>query len=348
MAKGLISQAHEVSILTSRHQLPPENNNHIEILAYFSKWSLWEGIKIIPTLLGLKPAVLHLILEEKKTPPAALVLAAFADKNPDCVFALSFLNALEKISRKSVIKNLLDKSDIVTFPTPDSINSLVGLHIQKHAQNKLVFSPILPAIPPQGLEAEESEPQQLKEKSRPQAVVYFAQNSFDENSLFFKSLKILSSKFDLIFYGDNTNWPLRERKKFSAWLNQIEAHWQFNSLVNPSEIIQKMSSADIIFTAFTSISISQLAEWMVASLHSRAALVMEHSQTGVYAGLWRQGKNCWILQKQKNLKDLIFISEQSSALPYPRPSQSTNSQQLVDTSLNELNRLYNKALLQLR
>lgn len=351
LAKGLRSQSNEVIILTSRNEVPPDNDNgQIELMTYFKAWSFWEAIKLLPTLIGNDISIMHLLIEEQRVHGAYVVLSTFAQKNPRCVLSISFFNSMKKISRKSPLKFLVEKSDIVTLPTPDAMSTLRGLRMRNKNQGRLVLSPVLPSLPiKHEISFSELVFDELKTADKmPKALIYFDQEKFTPDTKFFRSLEILSKKYHLIFWGTNSHWPLRERKKFSAWLSTFSKKWQFLQVNDIAEDIKYLNLDDIIFLSFTDINLLNLAETMVLGLGSKASLVLDNSQTGVYAGLWRNGKNCWVLQDSKNLDDLSDFLRQQINLPYPRPQELGNNQQLIDSSLNELNRLYNKALLQLR
>jgi len=66
LAQALKSQQHEVVLLTSYGEIPPQDTQGIEFMGYFKKWSLLEGLRIIPGLFGLHPQILHVLLDEDK------------------------------------------------------------------------------------------------------------------------------------------------------------------------------------------------------------------------------------------------------------------------------------------
>ena len=355
LAKGLRSQSNEVIILTSRNEVPPEDDTaQIELMTYFKEWSFGEAVKLLPTLIGSDISIMHLLMEEQRVHGAYVVLSTFAKKNPRCILSISFFNSVKRISRKSPLKFLVERSDIVTLPTPDAMSSLRGLRMTNKYQGRLVLSPVLPSLP---LRHEISFSEIVSDiafetsstrNTKPKALIYFNQSEFNPDSKFYRSLQLLSEKYHLIFWGTNSQWPLRERKKFATWISGFSQKWQFLHVHSIEEDIKYLSSHDMIFLSFTDMSLLKLAETMALGLGSKASLILDNSQTGVYAGLWRNGKNCWILQDSKNLDDLESLLNQKTDLPYPKPQDLGNNQQLIDSSLNELNRLYNKALLQLR
>ncbi len=81
LAKGLRSQSNEVIILTSRNEVPPEDDTaQIELMTYFKEWSFGEAVKLLPTLIGSDISIMHLLMEEQRVHGAYVVLSTFAKK----------------------------------------------------------------------------------------------------------------------------------------------------------------------------------------------------------------------------------------------------------------------------
>ncbi|MBO9668359.1 MAG: hypothetical protein J7501_16285, partial [Bdellovibrio sp.] len=143
LAKALRAQQHEVVILTSHGEMPPENPLDIEFMAYFKKWGALEGLKIIPGLFGLQPQILHLVLEEDRMNAAQIVLSGFAKSHPSCVLTTSLLNIRRGLKKTNPVRYLVEESDIITCPTVESLGQLRGLNVRSAQQGRGILAPAL-------------------------------------------------------------------------------------------------------------------------------------------------------------------------------------------------------------
>ena len=77
-------------------------------------------------------------------------------------------------------------------------------------------------------------------------------------------------------------------------------------------------------------------------IDATSTLILDSHQELLHAPLWRNGQNCWI----QNEPAPQFFAGKNLKLSYELDRHSVERKDLVDAPLNELNRLYNKALSQ--
>lgn len=85
------------------------------------------------------------------------------------------------------------------------------------------------------------------------------------------------------------------------------------------------------------------------AIQAQVRLILDSRQTSVHSDLWKNGVNCWVLNVHHLQKDLAKLLTRSHfRSPETLSEDAAQNSHLVDSSLNELNRLYNRALASLR
>lgn len=353
LAKALKSQQHEVVLLTSYGEVPEEDTNGIELMSYFKTWSLLEGLRIIPGLFGLQPQILHVLLEEDKMNLAQMVLSTFAKSHPTCVLTTSLLDIRRGLTRRNPVRYLIEESDIITCPTVEALGQLRGLDVRSMRQGRGILPPVL------GLKSESTDTEVADSNEEllqhlaetPYVVVPFQEPHFDPEDSAFIRIRAIAQKYKVVLWGSYSHWSLRDRKKFAAWMKafQCEQHWTVTgniSVMLGQKILEKSTA---FFLAGQNFNPVEITEYYMKAIHSHCVLVLDSKQSSVHSDLWKNAVNCWILDYEQLQKDLVkLLAKPNLNLPESISAQLSQDRHLIDSSLNELNRLYNKALNHLR
>ncbi|QDK36739.1 hypothetical protein [Bdellovibrio sp. NC01] len=354
LAQALRSQQHEVVMLTSYGEEPLGELRNIEFMAYFKKWSFLEGIKIIPGLFGLQPQILHLVLEEDKMSPAQIVLSTFAKSHPSCVLTTSLLNIRFGLRRTNPVRYLVEESDIITCPTVETLGQLRGLNVKANQQGRGILPPALDFSKSAMSEtyADGSEARLIADLADEEYfVVPFRESRFRPDSASFVRLRTLAQKHKVALWGSYSHWPLRDRKQFAAWMEKYDCgnRWVVTGSLAPhlTKILLERATAFVLAgQRFTPV---EMTEYYLRAIQSQAIMVLDSKQTSVHADLWKNTVNCWVLNHEHIQRDLVkLLSRPHLRLPEVLSEQRAQNSHLIDSSLNELNRLYNKALSHLR
>lgn len=355
LAQALKSQQHEVVLLTSYGEVPPQHTNGIEFMGYFKRWSLMEGLRIIPGLFGLQPQILHVVLEEDKLNPAQVILSTFAKSHPTCVLTTSLLNIRRGLSRRNPVRYLIEESDIITCPTVETLGQLRGLNVRSTRQGRGILPPVLD-LKNETLKAtvysDQEETQLIEQLTEgPYMVLPFREACFDSESENFVRIRTIAQKYKVVLWGSYSHWSLRDRKRFANWMNEFQCGHQWTVTGSlPSHVSQTLLEKSSAFVlAGQSLNPVEMTEYYMRAIESHAILILDSKQTSVHADLWKNAVNCWVLNHSQLQKDLVkLLAKSHLKLPESLSKQLAEDRHLIDSSLNELNRLYNKALNHLR
>lgn len=352
LAQALKSQQHEVVLLTSHGEDVPDSNG-IEFMGFFKRWSLLEGLRIIPGLFGLQPQILHILLDEDNMNPAQIILSTFAKSHPSCVLTTSLLHIRHGLSRRNPVRYLLEESDIVTCPTVEALGQLRGLNVRRSTrQGRGILPPVL------DLKGEIKSEHAVEEDIIAQSlmnedfvVVPFRASCFTPESQTFIRIRTIAQKYKVLLWGTYSHWSLRDRKKFALWMEEFGCghHWAVTGTMSPhlSHLLLKKSTALIL--AGQNLTPVEMTEYYMRAIESHAVLVLDSKQSSVHSDLWKNTVNCWILDYHHLHRDLVkLLARPHLRLPESLSEQLAKDRHLIDSSLNELNRLYNRALNNLR
>lgn len=351
LARALKAQNHEVVILTSKDETPPENDPHIITMSYFKRWSFIEATRLVPILFGLSPQIVHLLLDSDSMNGAESALALFAKGHPACILTTSLLHIHRGLHKRNPVRYLLQESDIITCPTLESMGHLRGLSTKKSQgrgilppvlnlsedlrshQNDLVLSeiPILDAL-----------------KQKKYVILPFREPNFDPTSPFFRRLLKWGSQYHLVLWGSFQMWPPRQRKIFAEWMENhgLQSNWTLTGRISAGITEQLLEGCEALILAGQSFTPIEMTEFYLKAIQTRCSLVLSRRQAQVHAGLWRHGKNCWILEDRKiDLEIQKVLLTESLRTPEQLPESIAREKHWIDIPLNDLNRLYNKALM---
>lgn len=353
LAKALKSQQHEVVLMTSYGEVPPENSNGIEIMAYFKRWSALEGLRIIPGLFGLQPQILHVLLEEDRMNGAQMVLSTFAKSHPSCVLTTSLLHIRRGLNRRNPVRYLIEESDIITCATVENLGQLRGLNVRSTRQGRGILPPVLDLKKAHPESAEDEELQRFVDSLTKNEfiIIPFRESRFRPHADSFLRIRTIAAKYKVVLWGSYSHWSLRDRKKFAAWMDEYGCgpNWAVTGDMDPvisRPLLQKSTALVLAGLTLTPI---EMTEYVLRAIQNHAVLVIDSKQASVHADLWKNGINCWVLQYDQLQKELIkLLAKNSLKLSETLSDQFSQERHLMDSSLNELNRLYNRALNHLR
>lgn len=337
LALDLRAQNHQVTIITSRREEPLGDLINIELMNYFKSWSFWEGMRLIPVLLMQRFSVMHFFLGEDKLNGAIVALATFAKNNPDMIIATSLLHIHRGLKRHNPTRYLVENSDILTLANTSMLGHLRGLNMTSDKQGRGILPPALLATSAHSIRSVD-----MRFKNNFKTLIIPLQMPrFSPTSEYFQSLKILSSSYNLVLWGTTEAWPLREKKQLAHFFEGEKTLWK----IYPGH---DFPLADGLFLAGLSYSPAELTELYRLCIEKQLSLILDSQQAFTHGTLWNQKTNAWILDQRQILRDLSQKLAQGADLCPPPSQDHVMHQHLVDTSLNDLNRLYNKALSQLR
>lgn len=350
LAQSLRMQQHDVVFLTSYGEVV-ENSSGIEFMAYFKRWTLIEGLKLIPVLFGLQPQILHVLLEEDRLNPAQMLLATFGKSHPSCILTTSLLHLRRGLHRRNPVRYLVEESDIVTCPTVEALGQLRGLNVKSSRQGRGILPPVLDLQnyrSPKWIAEDESRAKESMQQDK-YFVVPFREASFDPESDTFIRLRTLAQKHHLILWGSYSHWSLRDRKKFAQWLESYECgdRWHVTGEISPSLSHALLENCEAFVLAGQRFTPAEMTEYYLSAIQSRSSLVLDSSQAGLHSALWKNAVNCWVIDGEQLQTQLVkFLGKADFKLPENVSEQIAQDRHLIDNSMNELNRLYNRALTQ--
>ncbi len=350
LARALRSQNHEVVVLTSRNE-SIDGHADITFMTYFQSWSLIEALRLFPVLLGTQAQIYHLLLDSDTLNSAQSAIAFFAKSYPHCVLTTSLLHIRRGLHKRNPVRYLLQESDIVTCPTVETMGHLRGLPT-KRSQGRGILPPILSLSEElSGHQNEivisETPLLELLEKKK-YILIPFRETQFDPDSEFAQRLRQLAEHYHLVLWGSMAVWPLRTRKVFQQWMldQGLDSHWTVTGIISAGTTEHLMEHAEALWLAGQVFTAVEMTDFYLKAIHSHTSLVLSRRQAQVHAALWKHGKNCWILEDRKMKQEMVeLLKMESLKTPEFLPESIAREKQWIDIPLNDLNRLYNKALM---
>lgn len=348
LAGALRSQQHQVTVLTEKNTevSPPEG---VELWACFEKWSLVEAVRVAPVLFGMNPQVLHFVLEKDRMNRAQMALAALSKALPHCVLTTSLLHLERGLKRSNPVRYLLQESDIITCPSVEVMGRLRGLNMRRVRQGRGILPPVL------NFSEDRNSPSYLPAElaaaveSKAYVVVPFFEREFQPSAMPFRRLALMAAHRHVVMLGSQSDWSLRERKRFQTWMTEqgLETRWTLTGPLEPGEQKRLLTKAEALVLAGLKLSPLEITEYDLRALQAKTTLILDDRQSTIHSELWRNEVNCWILPQPELLSRLQeLLQKPDLRLEHDLPQSLTLNRDLVDAPLNELNRLYNKALAQ--
>lgn len=344
---ALRHQQHQVSVLTSRGEDArfPEG---VECMTPFRTWSLVEGLRWLPALLALQPQIIHLILDEDDLSGVQAVLSMAAKGLPNTVLTTSLLSIKQGLRRRNPVRYLLQESDIVTCPSVETLGALRGLRIRSTRQGRGILPPALD-FSDEAAEAQSAHAAELERtlRGRDYLVMPFFELSFDPSRRAFDRLALMAAHRHVVLLGSFSNWTLRERRLFQRWMREqgLDTQWTLSGPLNRLEGRRLLAGAEALVLAGTPMSPFEATEFFLRSLQAGTTPVLDDKQASIHSELWKHGENCWILPSGEIHHRLNKLLQQGTLKrPASLPINLSLHRDLIDAPLNELNRLYNRAL----
>ncbi len=360
LALSLRAQQHEVIFLTS-HGEDAALSDGIRFMAYFKKWSFFEALRILPMLFSYEPQILHIIIDKQRLKGAHVALASYAKSHPLIVLTTSMLHLEKRLKRSNPIRFLIQESDIVTCPSVEALAKLRGLNIRSKKQGRGILPPALDLYENtlfeqhqfEDLEAEivAEKNWSLHLKDTPYFVVPCFERDFSPEMPFFLRLANIAKKRFVVIFGSNQDWPLRSRKIFEHWMqNQgLGDRWMFSGSLPKNLEKQLLCEGLSLILAGLRLTPEEISQFYLKAIQHEVSLVLDSKQASVHAHLWQKNRNCWILNYASLDKELLeFLDKEDYRPPESLHANLSANRHITDSPLNELNRLYTRALAQIK
>lgn len=317
LAEGLQQQRHQVRILTSTGSRR-DFSTSIELLYAFSKWSLLEGMRLIPHLLRDFPDVFHFI------------------KGPEDHFSaaeLALLNMSRALKRKNVclFKGSPDQSwrlkwplqfiDSICFEKREALMNFKRHHLVPSKARLHVILPLSNVVPHQvnadlGAFLAEITP-----------YVFVPGPATDKNLQFFKNA-IRGTPYKLLFAGQRNAWSID--------------HFTLEK-TTATDLKQIFSMAKTVQLTQHEFEIPELLQFRDWSLEHHVPLWVRQDQVDSVPGLIAAGRTGWV--SDANSSDFAQFIHRVQAFSFQQDPQNNLPVSLhQDQILNSWNRLYSEIL----
>lgn len=317
-AKSLQQQKQDVMILTTRGQefeTPP----NITVLTPFRKWSLIEGARLVPRLIQWNPDIFHFFYANENHHPRAAqwVIATFVAGLPHKTLAASFF--AEGNVRTYRDRAFLKLFDVNTFGTRTQLMRL-------KRKGLLPADAIAEVLPP--IEAPEVGEQT---RVRPEVVKLIetldrfvlvperAPKTLDPGLFRERGLEVLA---------------LSERFRPRSW------HYSTGPL-NAAELNFVFGKARALLAADCDLSVLELRRYKELCERNQLPVVVTAYQNELLPGLCWNGQSGWVLDQ--GLAGLEAILDEFPDFALRRDYGGFSGLELVDNTMNELLRLYQRA-----
>jgi hypothetical protein len=358
LALSLRAQQHEVVFLTSFGE-SVEDDHGIRFLPFFKRWSFLEAVRLIPRLFTYEPQILHFILENTRVQPAFAVLATYAKSHPMMILTTSLLHLERRLHPRNPMRWLLQESDIVTCPSVEALAKLRGLNVRSKKQGRGILPPALDLYENSLLTDDAvEEPASITQKhwseklhQAPYFVVPCYEKGFSKEAPFFKRLRKIAEIHFVVLLGTNQEWPLRHRRQFEQWMDEegLGECWMFSGDLSANQEKELLRETQSLILAGLPLNPEEISQFYLRAIQCNTPLVLDSKQASVHAHLWQKNVNCWILSYEYLEKELReFLQRDDYRPPESLKEMLTQDRHLTDTPVNELNRLYTRALAQLK
>lgn len=319
-ANSLHQQKQEVLVLTSRktvlHEAPP-----FTVYSTFKKWSAIEALKMLPRLISWNPDVFHFFYtdDSQRRRPAHWVISAFAAGLPNKTVAASFF--AETGLRTLRDRAFLQLFDVNTFATR---SQLMRMKRKKFLPAKSI-SEILPPI----------ESEILPDGKRIRSEVEKLVQTLD--------------RYVIVPSPLPKNFPIQLLNKHGYEVLVLSERFRPRSpyystgALSHAERNLVFSKAKALFLAECDLSVLELRRFRELSEKNQLPVFATAYQNEILPGLCWHLKSGWILDQ--GLASLEKVLDDNAELALPRTYSGFSGQELMDNTLNELLRLYQKAFL---
>lgn len=335
LARSLMAQQNEVTLITSRTENIPDNLS-FQVITPYKKWNAFETFRLFPRLLSQMPDIIHFVFSEANQKPtiAEWLLCQLIQPIPGKIAAVSFFHSPTDFD--SVwLKAFLRSCHLITWASRSHL-------LASKRSHKLSRNPVVEVLPPFFDLPNTQEPQHEEvEKLTTTLNRYFVVPSDPED--FYKAVKkeelFFDEKFNFLFLAER---PVLKNKLFQK--HDLSYFYLSSNESTDIELALKKSKA--LLLAFSDLSVLELQRYFQLSLRTKTPLIIRPRQNDLFPGLVVPDRTGWVLQNgEDSLRELIHNNPNLDLnLSLERNSNRNLSHDLIDSSINELHRFYQRAL----
>lgn len=345
--KALRNQGHTLVILTSKGTLSETSDPHIQVHFYFKKWTFLESLQYVPFLFKENFEIVHFYIEDEDFGFAQVGLLAILNWDPSLLISTSVMNLNLELKRFSSLRWLLERSDLVTTSTLEMMAALRGLNIRNRQQTRGLLPPFLDLSTKTSQHKKESSPllDSSLLKNKPFLVIP-VDTVLSLEKGYLQELSELATRIHLVFCFVQSEIPLHQKKRLEALLNHhIGSRWAFSFNSNEERFITLASKSNGILLAGQNFKPLEFSKWVRWSFVARVAPLIDDEQSKMYSALWEDQINCKIFRRYHLQKDYHLWARSLVQFKKIDLGQSlSQKKEIMDAPVNQLQRLYNKAL----
>ncbi len=342
---------HEINVVTSRAE-DFSGTYDFPILCFFQSWNFLEALRFLPVLIQTPPDIVHFLCENENLNIAEIFIAEWASRFHTSLLSTSLFRLHDRVGWGSPLRHLLESSHVVTCANVPMMSHLRGLNVKSRRQARGILPPLLKVASEVQNHAEgieQPEPEWFERiQNRRLIVIPFGLKSLDfDDSTIEYAIKFPKEYF-IVFIGSYSDWSLRDKKAFSHFLENspLKGRWLLTGDMDESQILHLMTYAEALFVAQLELSALEINRWLLLGSSAPISIIMDTNQASIHSQIWRNRENCWILSMFEPRKDLFEILALPSLRLYSSSLQSLKNSlsHQLDSPVNELNRLYQRAL----
>lgn len=319
LAEGLHYQKQDVLLITSRNQ----NIDRVptfEIMTPFHRWSTLEAFKLFPRLIQWNPDVIHFVFSQgtSKVHLAHWLLAPALSAIPGKALAISSFSELNLKGRSEV--HFLKFFNLMTFGTRTHLMRI------KRSMPKPPLSEVIPPFEISNIANQDRvrpEIETLVEKLGRYIVMPHRPATLEALTL------LKHAGFETLVFSESF--------KFNA-------PYYSTGALSPIEKSYVMKSAQAIWLAGMDLSVNELRTFQDMSQSLEKPLLVSPEQNEILPGLCWHLKSGWILDQ--GLASLEQVLRSNPNLEMSGRFQGVSHSEILDSTLNELLRLYSRILQQ--
>lgn len=347
VSQSLSDLKNEVLVICERQA---EALDGVETWSYFKTFSILETAKLLPRLVWLHPDTVHFFIHETPAKSTFLMLQRIFSTMPHCVVSTSFLTSKVFQTHLGFVQKSLLFSDIVTLPDLTTMRLLKGQELRPK-QLRSLLPPLL-------------EFRKVKKPKSPVSLLSEIQtNDTNEKKSFlmlfteelllrpaWESLLPLAKHSNLLIWLDRSQYSIWNKKSLEDLLVELKIQKSVQVLGLGFDEMQNLwPSLSGEFEGFilshAQLDAEELGKFVNLSFENDLPLVLNETQASQYSNLFENGKNAWVVRSQHGTHPLLETLKSVSTLESKESKTSLSSIQnkMLDSVINELNRIYGRA-----